>query len=71
MFCPQCGNQIASDRVRFCTRCRFPLGSMKEFIVSEVEKIEGEEGKKFYPLRLMSGHIFWIVIFILRPSQLI
>jgi hypothetical protein len=51
MFCPQCGAEIASDRVRFCTHCRFPVGSMKEFIVTEAAKIEAEEGKKFYPLR--------------------
>ena len=51
MFCPQCGNEIASDRVRFCTHCRFPVNSMKEFIVAEAAKIEAEEGKMFYPLR--------------------
>jgi len=51
MFCPQCSAEIASDRVRFCTHCRFPVGSMKEFIVTEAAKIEAEEEKKFYPLR--------------------
>jgi len=51
MFCPQCGVEIASDRVRFCTHCRFPVGSMKEFIATETSKNEAEEGKKFYPLR--------------------
>jgi zinc-ribbon domain len=51
MFCPQCGAEIASDRVRFCTHCRFPVGSMKEFIVTEAAKIEAEEGKKIYPPR--------------------
>ena len=51
MFCPQCSAEIASDRVRFCTHCRFPVGSMKEFIVTEAAKIEAEEEKKFNPLR--------------------
>ena len=51
MFCPQCGAEIASDRIRFCTHCRFPIGSMKEFIVTEAAKIEDEEGKKIYPPR--------------------
>jgi hypothetical protein len=51
MFCPQCSAEIASDRVRFCTHCRFPVGSMKEFIATETSKNEAEEGKKFYPLR--------------------
>jgi hypothetical protein len=50
MFCPQCGAEIASDRVRFCTHCRFPVGAMKEFIATEASKNEAEEEKKFYPL---------------------
>jgi hypothetical protein len=51
MFCPQCSAEIASDRVRFCTHCRFPVGAMKEFIATEAAKKEAEEEKKFYPLR--------------------
>jgi hypothetical protein len=51
MFCPQCGNEIASERVRFCTHCRFPVGSVKEFIVTEVTKSQAEDEKKHYPLR--------------------
>ena len=51
MFCPQCAAEIASDRIRFCTHCRFPVGAMKEFIVTETAKSDAEEEKKFYPLR--------------------
>jgi hypothetical protein len=51
MFCPQCGAEIASDRVRFCTHCRFPVGAVKEFIVAEVTKSQAEDEKKHYPLR--------------------
>lgn len=51
MFCPQCAAEIASDRVRFCTHCRFPVGSMKEYIATEASKDAAEEEKKFYPLR--------------------
>jgi len=51
MFCPQCAAEIASDRVRFCTHCRFPVGAMKEFIVTETAKSDAEEEKRFYPLR--------------------
>lgn len=51
MFCPQCGAEIASDRVRFCTHCRFPVGLVKEFIVTEAAKNDAEEEKKFCPLR--------------------
>jgi len=51
MFCPQCGAEIASDRIRFCTHCRFPVGVMKEFIATEASKNDAEEEKKFHPLR--------------------
>ena len=46
MFCPQCGAKIASDRRRFCTHCRFPVGSVKEFIETEVTKFQAEDEKK-------------------------
>src|SRR5262245_61355647 len=51
MFCPQCSNEILSERVRFCTRCSFPVGVVKELVESEAvkDKVEGE--KKSYPLR--------------------
>src|SRR5262245_38543075 len=51
MFCPQCAAEIASDRIRFCTHCRFPVGAMKEFIVTETAESDAEEEKSFYPLR--------------------
>jgi hypothetical protein len=43
MFCPFCGHEISSDRVRFCTQCRFPVSSLKEFITTEAAKYEVEE----------------------------
>jgi hypothetical protein len=46
MFCPQCGAKIGSDRMRFCTHCRFPVGSVKEFIETEVTKFQDEDEKK-------------------------
>jgi hypothetical protein len=51
MFCPQCAAEIASDRIRFCTHCRFPIGAMKEFIVTETAESDAKEEKRFYPLR--------------------
>lgn len=30
MFCPQCGQQQASEERRFCSRCGFPLGVISE-----------------------------------------
>ncbi len=51
MFCPQCGNEISSERARFCTRCSFPLGTVKEIVVTEAAKSKAEDDKKYYPLR--------------------
>jgi hypothetical protein len=38
MFCPQCSNEILSERMRFCTRCSFPLGTVKELVAAEAAK---------------------------------
>src|SRR5262245_60881665 len=51
MFCPHCGNEILSERARFCTRCSFPLTTVKELVVTEAAKSRAEEEKKNYPLR--------------------
>ena len=53
MFCPQCGRELSSDRVRFCTKCRFPIGSIKEFIAMEAARQDhgADEEKRFSPLR--------------------
>ncbi len=49
MFCPRCGHEASSDRVRFCTKCRFPVGSMKELI--EAANYEPGDEKKSPPAR--------------------
>ena len=51
MFCPQCSNEILSERARFCTRCSFPLTTVKELVETEAAKSRAEEEKKNYPLR--------------------
>jgi hypothetical protein len=32
MYCPKCSQQQAADDVRFCARCGFPLGGVRELI---------------------------------------
>jgi len=51
MFCPHCGNEILSERVRFCTRCSFPLAKVKEVVETEAAKSKAEGEEKNYPLR--------------------
>src|SRR5215210_8283528 len=35
MFCPKCGQQQASDGVRFCSRCGFQLEVVKELLLTD------------------------------------
>ena len=35
MFCPKCGQQQASDSVRFCSRCGFQLEVVKELLLTD------------------------------------
>jgi zinc-ribbon domain len=35
MFCPRCGNQPASDRVRFCPSCGFRLDGVVDLILRD------------------------------------
>ena len=35
MFCPKCGQQQASDDVRFCSRCGFQLEVVKELLLTD------------------------------------
>ncbi len=32
MHCPRCGQQQASEEIRFCSRCGFPLGLVSEIL---------------------------------------
>ena len=44
MYCPQCGQQQASNEMRFCSRCGFPLGGVTELLANGgVLKSGGEE----------------------------
>jgi predicted amidophosphoribosyltransferase len=44
MFCPKCNQQQASDEMRFCARCGFPLSAVADLIAhngvpTKVEKM--------------------------------
>jgi hypothetical protein len=32
MYCPRCGQQQASEEIKFCSRCGFPLGLISEIL---------------------------------------
>src|SRR3982751_6571960 len=35
MFCPKCGQQQASEGVRFCSRCGFQLEAVKDLLATD------------------------------------
>ena len=43
MFCPKCSQQQASDHMRFCSRCGFPLGVVANLIAHDGVLIEARE----------------------------
>ncbi len=46
MFCPKCSQQQVSEEVRFCSRCGFSLGAVRELVVSGgVDEGEGKAGQ--------------------------
>lgn len=44
MYCPKCSQQQVSDEVRFCSRCGFTLGTVRELISSGGALVEREAG---------------------------
>lgn len=38
MYCPRCGQEQASDKIRFCTKCALPMNGVKEILVPESRK---------------------------------
>jgi hypothetical protein len=57
MFCPHCGHEVTSERVRSCTQCRFPISSLTEFLATETAKYEAEEAKRSFPLRQLDINV--------------
>ncbi len=46
MRCPQCSQQLTSDKIRFCTRCGFALNDVTELLVPNSHEIKGERKNK-------------------------
>ena len=42
MYCPNCSQQQISDEMRFCSRCGFSLGLVKELMTSGGTRVETE-----------------------------
>lgn len=42
MYCPRCGQQQVSDEMRFCSRCGFALGVVRELLAGGGELVRRE-----------------------------
>jgi hypothetical protein len=52
MYCPKCSQQQASDDVRFCSRCGFPLGPVAQMLAGgEVVIVRDTEPRRRLSLR--------------------
>ncbi len=68
MFCPRCGQEQASDNLRFCSRCGLPLGIIGEVIVNggTLPQLLELEKKPFFSRRNGSiFSLFWLIFFLL------
>lgn len=58
MYCPKCSQQQISEEMRFCSRCGFPLGGVRELIASG----EGTSVNPYYrAFRGMRQGLWWML----------
>jgi hypothetical protein len=73
MYCPNCGQQQASEQMRFCSRCGFPLGLVSEILAHGgfLPQLAAIGNKKIQVNRkngLMFGLAWFLVLtFLLTP----
>lgn len=58
MYCPKCSQQQISAEMRFCSRCGFPLGGVRELIASGAETIVSPYYRAF---RGMRQGLWWMI----------
>lgn len=69
MHCPRCGQQQASEEIRFCSRCGFPLGLVSEVLahggflpqLADLHKTKSIWTKK----NGVMFSVFWCIFFVL------
>lgn len=64
MYCPRCSQQQVSDEMRFCSRCGFPLGGVRDLIASGDTLTAGEMPSKTRLARAFKGarQGTWIIL---------
>jgi hypothetical protein len=69
MFCPNCGQQQATEQMRFCSRCGFPLGLVSEVLANGgfLPQLAALHSKKklFTRRKVFLFGLIWFLSFIL------
>lgn len=70
MFCPHCGQQQASDQMKFCSRCGFPLSLVSEVLSNGgfLPQLAALHDKKKFELtrrKVFKFALFWFLTFTL------
>jgi len=69
MFCPNCGQQQATEQMRFCSRCGFPLGLVSEILANGgfLPQLAAINDKKrlFTRRKVFLFGLVWFLLFIL------
>ena len=76
MFCPNCGQQQATEQMRFCSRCGFPLGLVSEILANggflpQLAGLNDKKGclrgAKFFSLVWSGFYFLYLSLFRLPP----
>ena len=72
MYCPRCGQQQATDSMRFCSRCGMPMEGTMHLLANggmlpAIPQIEGEQGRSARAKGVMQGFILFLLGIVIVP----
>lgn len=68
MHCPNCGQQQASEQMKFCSRCGFPLGLVSEILANggflpQLAELNDKKKFKLNRKRVFKFGLIWFLLF--------
>jgi hypothetical protein len=75
MHCPRCGQQQASEEIKFCSRCGFPLGLVSELIshggfLPQLADLPGKKKKRLTRKNGLKFSLVWFIFFTMLLTAL-
>ena len=72
MYCPRCGQQQATDSMRFCSRCGLPMEGTMHLLANggmlpAIPQAEGEKGRSPRAKGVMQGFILFLLGILIVP----